>query len=390
VIEVGRLPGGGGVARIARLRESVAHVIRVRGVVEIGQVAGDARSAGDVVAAKFGIMAIGAGSGWISVHSRERPAGAVVIELRVAPLHGIVAAHAVCRVRGEQFGVLQVRRIGGVVVVSLVAGDARGISQIVVVVLVAVVAGAGRIGVCPSQNEAGQRVIELGVYPAVGAMAALAGLSCEEGGRRVFRIRGAVEVCLMATDALRGHEVEIGESTALMTIIAGRGSMSTGEREAIHVHVDLRSRNFPAADRVTAFASARHLAAVDVSMAVGALIADIREHHLGMAIYAVDALVQAAKRKLRLVVVELRHRANRLPSVHGVAVLTSDIQVAVGAARLLWRLRRGSASGRRQQQPQDHPFSDQTWNQFAHPKLSGLFKSPWKAPIDLFGKFETL
>ena len=150
--------------------------------------------------------------------------------------------------------------------------------------------------------------------------------------------------------------------------------MSTGEREPVHVHVDLRSRDFPAADRVTAFASARHLAAVNVSMAVGALIADVGEDHLGMVVYAVDALVQAAQRKLRLVVVELRHRADRLPSVHGMAVLTSDIQVAVGAARLLCRLRRASASnGRRQQQPQNDPFCDQTWKHLAPPHAQDFF-----------------
>ena len=137
-----------------------------------------------------------------------------------------------------------------------------------------------------------------------------------------------------------------------MTIFAGRGGMSTGEREAVHVHVDLRDRNVPAADCVTVFASARHFSAVNVRMAVGALIADVGEHHLGMAVYAVDVLMQSAQRKLGLVVDELRHRANGLPSVHGMTILTSDIQVAVRAARLLCRLRRRSAgNGRWQQQP---------------------------------------
>lgn len=185
----------------------------------------------------------------------------------------------------------------------------------------------------------------------------------------------------MATDALRGHEVELRERSTFMAILAGRGGMCTGQRKPVHVHVDLGGGNFPAAYRVTVLASRGHFAAVNVSMAVGALIADIGEHHLGMAVYAVDALVQAAQRKLRLVMVELGHRTNRLPSVHGVAVLTSDIQIAVGAARLFCRLRRGSARHGRwqQQQPQDHPSSDQIWIQVAHPNAQD-YSSPVGKP----------
>ena len=159
-----------------------------------------------------------------------------------------------------------------------------------------------------------------------------------------------------------------------MAIVAGCGGVSTGQRKPVHVHIDLGDGNLPAAHRVTALASRRHFAAMNIRMAVGALTPDIGEHHLGMAVYAVDALVQSAERELGLVVVELRHRTNGLPSVNGVAVLTSDIQVAVGAAGLLGRLRRGSARGRRQQQPQDHPFGDQTWNQFAHPNVQDCSK----------------
>ena len=142
--------------------------------------------------------------------------------------------------------------------------------------------------------------------------------------------------------------------------------MSAGERKAVHVQVDLRSRDFPAADGVTAFASTRQFSAMNVSMAIGALIADVGKHHLGVAVYAVDALVQAAQGKLGLVVVELWYRSDRLPPVHGMAVLASDIQVAVRAASLLCRLlRRSARNGRRQEQPHNDPFGDQTWNHLA-------------------------
>lgn len=141
----------------------------------------------------------------------------------------------------------------------------------------------------------------------------------------MLRIRGAVEFLLVATDALGGHEVEVGESTVLMTVIAGGGSMSASQRKAVHVHIDLRYRNFPAADRVATLARTRHLAAVNIRVTVGAFVADIGKHHLGMAIHAVDVLVETAQGKSGLVVVKLWNRTNRFPSVHGVAILASDI-----------------------------------------------------------------
>jgi hypothetical protein len=270
----------------------------------------------------------------------------------------------------EQLRLLGMIRIGGVVVIGLMAANAGCRPQVVIVVDVAVGAGAGRYRVAASQYEPGQGVIERGVCPTVGGMAALARLRGKNRRCSVLRIRRAVEIFRVAADALRRHVVERGECSTLMAIVAGRGGVRTGQREPVHVHVDLSDRNLPAANGVTAVAGGGHFAAVNIGMAAGALVADVGEHHFRMTIDAVNVLVQAAQRKFRLVVVELRHRANRLPAVDGVAVLARDIQIAVGAARLLCRLRRGSASnGRRQQQPQDHPFSDQTWNQFFPPHV---------------------
>lgn len=95
MIEARRGPGGGAVARLATLRETVALVIRIAGVVEIGLVAVEAGSAGDVVAAEAGVVAIRAGPRGTGVHSGKRPTGSVVIEGCVGPLHGIVAARAI-------------------------------------------------------------------------------------------------------------------------------------------------------------------------------------------------------------------------------------------------------------------------------------------------------
>ncbi len=116
------------------------------------------------------------------------------------------------------------------------------------------------------------------------------------------------------------------------------------------MHVDLRDIHSPAADGMTVLARPAHLAAVDVGVAVGALVADIGEYHLGVAVRTGDALVQPAQGKFGLIVVELGHRADRLPSVDRMAILTRDVQITVRASRVIRRLRRSSArNGCRQQ-----------------------------------------
>ena len=251
--------------------------------------------------------------------------------------------------------------------------------RVVIVVGVAVRALPRRHGMHSGQDEAGEGVIELGVQPTVGAVAALARRGGEKGSRPVLRIGGAHEVGAMAADALGRHVAEGSQTTALVAVLAGGGGVSTGQGEPVHVHVDLSDIHFPAADGVTLLAIGGHFAAVNIGVAVGALRADVAEDHFGVTVYAADAFMQSAQRKLGLgVVVELRHRANRLPSVDGVAVLTRDVQVAVRAARLVGRLRRVPTSdGRWQQQPEDHPFCDQTWNHFAHPNASEFLILKW-------------
>ena len=213
--------------------------------------------------------------------------------------------------------------------------------------VVSVLAGARRNRVQSNQREARGRMVELGGKPAVGAVAALARLLGKFGDRGMGWVSRAVEVFLMAAEALCRHGGERCQRATFMAIVAGRGGVRAGQREAVHMHVDLRDVHLPAPDGVTVFAGARQFAAVNVGVAVGTLIADIGEHHLGMAVRACHPLVQAAERKLGLVVIELRHRADLLPSVHGVAVLAGDVQISVRAARLRVRLRGVPAPGGR-------------------------------------------
>ena len=96
VIESRRLPGCGGVAGFASLRESPAHMVRVRGSLEIFQVARHAGRAGQVVVVVD--VAISALSGRNRVRAGQHKIHCGVIEFRRLPRRSGVALQAV---RGE-------------------------------------------------------------------------------------------------------------------------------------------------------------------------------------------------------------------------------------------------------------------------------------------------
>lgn len=227
-------------------------------------------------------------------------------------------------------------RIIRVLKILQMAAHASRLGQVVVVVDMAIHAGPGRHGVHASERKSCRRVIELGVEPVVGRMAGLAGGG--EFAGCVVGIPGAGVILLMATEARRRHRSEITERAVLVAVVAGGGRVRTRERESVHVLIDLLYRNLPAANRVAGLAVLTHLVLVDVGMAVGALVADVGEHHLGVAGGTGHALMHTAQRIARPIVIKFRHRTNRLPAVDRVAVLAGDIQVAVRAMRALGAL----------------------------------------------------
>jgi len=93
-------------------------------------------------------------------------------------------------------GLREVRRhvvgIGSSLIVLQVAGRAGRAVQVVVVIDVAVGAGAGRDRVQSGKREPGAVVIEGGIKPCAGAVALGAGL--REIGSDVIRIRRSLEV----------------------------------------------------------------------------------------------------------------------------------------------------------------------------------------------------
>jgi hypothetical protein len=119
VVEVCRLPRNRGVALLAGLRETPCGVVRIRGALEIFQMAGSAGRAGQVVVVVD--MAIEAYAGRIGVCIREREAGACMVEFGVQPRVRPVATFAR---RGETGG--HMVRVGCCLKVVRVARVALG------------------------------------------------------------------------------------------------------------------------------------------------------------------------------------------------------------------------------------------------------------------------
>lgn len=155
-----------------------------------------------------------------------------------------------------------------------------------------------------------------------------------------------------------------------MALIAGDRGMSTSQREAVHVLIDLLNRNLPAAHRMTVFACRAHLAAVDIGMAVGAFCAHIREDQFGMAGCTCNAFVHATQWVLGRIVIEFRRAANRLPAINRVTVLAGQIERPMRAMCVRRRLLRRRRNRRReQQQPHQQRLRDQSRDQ-AFPTLT--------------------
>ena len=116
-----------------------------------------------------------------------------VIELAIHPLDSVVAGCTGAREMGGDMV-----RIVRILVVRLVAAIAVGGQVFVIVVDVAVGAGARRYGMRACEREAGLAVVKVGVGPFDRVMADLAGL--RKASLHVIRVIGVVEVGQVASD----------------------------------------------------------------------------------------------------------------------------------------------------------------------------------------------
>lgn len=90
----------------------------------------------------------------------------------------------------------------------------------------------------------------------------------------------------------------------------------------------------PSFDRVTLLAIRPELPAVNIRMAIGAARSDVSENQADVALRASHFFVHAQQRIFRLVVIEFRDPANRLPACVRVAIFAGDCDKSVRIASL--------------------------------------------------------
>ena len=344
VIERCRLPGSRVVAGIAGLRKTSSHVVGVRGVLEIGQMARDACRAGQVV------VVIDVTVRTLPRRNRMR-AGQSEID------HGMIEGSwrpgdrgvTLCAIGGKICrDVVGIHRALKIFQVAIDTGCA---GQVENVVGMAVSALARRYRVPSGQRKPNRRVIEFRAHPVVGSVAGIA-RSRELGGDVVRTDRG-LKICEVAGRAGRRHRLEFAIGRTLVAGIAVHGGVCSGQWEAVIVLLDLLNRDLPSSNRVTLFAVRSQLSLVDVGVAILASLANIVEHGLDVALCAGHGLVHAAQGISRLVVIELRNCADRSPGGRSVAVLARDIQIPVWAVGPTRNLRARSSPHPRESQ-QEH------------------------------------
>lgn len=150
------------------------------------------------------------------------------------------------------------------------------------------------------------------------------------------------QIVLLVAGVTGGRQaLELAGSGAGVALLAVSQRMCPDQRKSILVIPDCVQGDLPAADGVALFAVGAHLAAMQVGMAVGALLAHIGENEAGMAGRATQLLVHPAQRIAGVIVVKLGSCTDWLPTRAAMAVFARDCQRAVRIGHLRTRVRRG-------------------------------------------------
>ena len=119
------------------------------------------------------------------------------------------------------------------------------------------------------------------------------------------------------------------------------------ERKTILMFANSFDRSGPALHVVALLTLCAELSAMNIGVAVGAFVTDLRKHGIRVALCARNALVHAAEREVGSTVIELRQITYRLPCAERVAVLTGDLQRPVRTSSGIGRGPLGLRSGGR-------------------------------------------
>jgi hypothetical protein len=199
-------------------------------------------------------------------------------------------------------------------------------------------------------------VIELGVQPGIEGVAGAAGRGefCEN----VIGIDSFLKIGQVAGCALRRQTQVVSDGGVLVAFLAFHNRVRTEERKAVEMLLNGLHGNLPTKHCMALRAVLAKLRAVNVSMALRAVLPNVGENRLGVASRAGNFFVHAAKRIASAVVVEFRKGADRRPACVGMAIFAGDGQRSMRTSARLSLGDRGQGNGERanyQRQPMDEP-----------------------------------
>jgi len=282
-------PGGGVVTLFAGLRDARRDVIRIRGSLEILQVATYAGGRRQVVV----VVDVALRALQRRVRAGQREACVVVIKGGLRPRRRVVAL--LTGLREPRTHVIRIRRT---LEIFHVAADAIRIRACQVVVVVDVALGALQSGMRAGQRESGRGVIESRSRPRRGVMALRTSL--REAGLYVIRIGSALEILQVAADAsrIRTREVVVVVDVALRAL---HGRMRARQREAGRGVVEIRVR--PRGRVVTLLTGLRepglYVVRTGRSLEILQVAVDARRLRVRHVVVVVDVALRARHRRVR-------------------------------------------------------------------------------------------
>lgn len=170
----------------------------------------------------------------------------------------------------------------------------------------------------------------------------------------MVRVGGLLEVAQMARGAGDREALVLADGRTLMAILTQNSGVRPEKRKAVIVTANLLHGDVPAGKGVALLAIGTELSAMDISVAIRAVFADVREHRLSVALDAFHFVVQAAQRVTCFAVIEFDVGAERSPSGGVMAVFAGNIEFSVRTtASPLLAGRGGTATrmARKKQQP---------------------------------------
>jgi len=255
------------------------------------------------------------------VSTRDREADSSVIEARWLPC-GCAVAVLAC-LRQSKRSVIRIQRLSEV---RHMAPNTVGGCPFVFATHVTTQAVERGMG--SSKGVASNlQVVETRAEPGRDGMALLAGTRepcCDMVGRRSLLIGSG-----MTGIALERKTLKLPDGGGFVATVTLQGRMPAHQRKAVLVVPHRPQRDLPAVHAVASRTVGPHLTPVYIGVAIGASLTRIRKHQLGVALRTAYVQVQSLEWKVSFVVIEFRDRANYLPSRHGMAVLTGNIQLTV-------------------------------------------------------------